>query len=318
MTLNDSGERAASENPRWTAVSADGPALAEWRRRSAEAFAPPLPSPRLLQDDLRGYEEALAGEVFAHSGTLKERAHTLHTRSKALGREAVAIQPGWWEIFRDWGKDDPPPPAPPPPPDGYFWWAQTQPTGNDGGIKSLFLSDGLHFFGGINYDADPTIHRFVGAIATFELHANRRPPSNFGRWRSAPFVELFGQIKGFTGVKIFPIAMDDKWCKCRLNLRQTAFQLTAGGPVVLANHETNTVLLDEENEARWNFRNLDGFTPMPMVEFGLADPNLSVFVDHDVRFDIELEGDSSIVFVPGGNPMGSVLLRTFQWQVQAL
>jgi hypothetical protein len=207
---------------------------------------------------------------------------------------------------------------PPPPPDGWFWWAQTQPTGNDPRIKTEFLSDGLHFFGVIDYDADPTLHRFVGAIATFELHATRRPPSPSGRWRSAPFVELFGQIRGFTGVKIFPIAMDDKWCKCYLNLRQTAFQLTSGGAKVLANNVTRTTLFDEENEARWTFRNLDGFTPMPMVEFGVADPGLSVFIDLDVRFDIILEGDSRIGFVPGDNPMGSVLLRTFQWQVQAL
>jgi hypothetical protein len=58
--------------------------------------------------------------------------------------------------------------------------------------------------------------------------------------------------------------------------------------------------------------------PMPVIQFGIADPALSVFVDLDVRFDIALEGKSRIIFLPGGNPLNSVLIRTFQWPVQVL
>lgn len=317
MNFNDASaqKREAARNPRYVEVMGDNPAMQTWRRLSEEAFAPPRPEPRFLEKERRDFERDVARAIVEESPDLKARAAEL---LKKMRPEAYAtVQPARHAVLSDHFAGMVVELAPPPPPDGFFWWAQTQPTGN-AGINTEFLSDGLHFFGGIDYGGDDPLHRFVGAIATFELHAARRPPSSFGRWRSAPFVELFGQIRGFTGVKIFPIAMDDKWCKCFLNLRQTAFQLTAGGVKVLANRETNTTLLDEENNAGWNFRNLDGFTPMPMVEFGVADPALSVFVDLDVRFDIILEGDSRIVFVPGSNPMGSVLLRIFSWQVQAL
>jgi hypothetical protein len=316
MTSADDSAPKASENPRWAAVSTDHAALEAWRRRSAEAFGPRNPGPRAAEAELAAYIEAAQRLFSSHDSELRTRADKILEQVdlvRAKGERELAIV-SWKDHFSDvMFHHDPPPPAP----DGWFWWAQTQATGN-AGISQVFLSDGLHFFGRIDYDADPLIHRFTGAIATFELHANRRPPSAIGRWRSMPFVDLSGQIKAFTGVKMFPLAMDDKWAKCRLVLRQTAFQLLAGGPVVLANQVTVTSLLDEENNARWNFRNLDGFTPMPMVEFGVADPNASVFVDLDVRFDIDLEGNSAICFVPGDNPMGSVLLQHHQWQVHTM
>ena len=37
---------------------------------------------------------------------------------------------------------------------------------------------------------------------------------------------------------------------------------------------------------------------MPDIQFGLADHNLPVLVDLEVRFDIQLEGDSFIGFSP--------------------
>jgi hypothetical protein len=57
---------------------------------------------------------------------------------------------------------------------------------------------------------------------------------------------------------------------------------------------------------------------MPAVDFGLADPNRSIWVQLEVRFDIQLEGDSWISFSPGPYPAGSVLLQTPQWTIQPL
>jgi hypothetical protein len=55
-----------------------------------------------------------------------------------------------------------------------------------------------------------------------------------------------------------------------------------------------------------------------LFQFSLADPNLPVLVDLEVRFDIQLEGDSFILFSPELNPMDSVLVITHQWNVQAI
>lgn len=61
-----------------------------------------------------------------------------------------------------------------------------------------------------------------------------------------------------------------------------------------------------------------GFVPMPMLEMSLIDSKEKVHVDLEVRFDIELEGDSYIGFSPQANPFQSVLLRHFQWPIAAI
>ena len=202
----------------------------------------------------------------------------------------------------------------PPPPDGEFWWAETN-AHTCRSVQAAFLTDGLHFFGGIGYDADPLMACSVGQVARFELHPNRRPPSPNGRFVSAPTVELFGRIEGFTGVHHWLFQADDKWCKCWLHIRQTAFQLAPDFRVLASRGDVRT-LIDEENNGRFVEAFLPGFLPMPAIEFGLADPGQSIFVDLEIRFDIQLEGWSHIKFSPEPNPMQSVLVRTFQWKIQ--
>jgi hypothetical protein len=217
---------------------------------------------------------------------------------------------------------------PPPPPDGEFWWASTD-WHTQRGINADFLTDGLHFWGFAAYRDDPLISFSAGSVAHFELHANRRPHSNIGRWASLPAIDLFGRIEGMTGFYHWLYAADDKWAKCWLVLRQTAYQLVPhdfGVPgmhavpqaVVVAERVERRTLIDEENNGRFVDAFLSGFTPMPAVEFGLVNPNLSVWVDLEVRFDMQLEGWSQLAFSPEQNPMGSVVLRTPQWRIQAL
>ncbi|MEU1192469.1 hypothetical protein [Streptomyces sp. NPDC005859] len=198
---------------------------------------------------------------------------------------------------------------------GEFWWAET--TWNvDRGIRAEYLNDGLHFFDTAAYDADPLIAFNVGATAAFELHPNRRPASGNGRYTSAPSVNLWGTVSGFTGIYHWLWAPDDKWAKCWLHLRQTAFQFTGSGPVVLAERHDHRTLIDEENNARTVNAPLPGFLPMPSIEFSLADPNASIWVHLEVRFDMQLEGWSWLSFSPQPNPMGSVLLQHSQWNIQ--
>ncbi|MDW8803741.1 hypothetical protein P1P68_02700 [Streptomyces scabiei] len=198
---------------------------------------------------------------------------------------------------------------------GEFWWAET--TWNfDRGIRAEYLSDGLHFFDTAAYNGDPLIAFNAGATAAFELHPHRRPASGNGRYTSSPSVNLWGTISGFTGI-YHPIwAADDKWAKCWMHLRQTAFQFTGSGPVILGERREHRTLINEENNGRTVHAPLPGFQPMPSVEFSLADPNASIWVHLEVRFDMQLEGWSCLSFSPQPNPMGSVLLQHSQWSIQ--
>lgn len=266
---------------------------------------------------------------------------------RRLGGEPAGLEDARNEILTDyegrlsdalhWGIELKPPDwfwpditvnPPPPPPDGEFWWASTE-WHAQRGINADFLTDGLHFWGFAAYRDDPLINFSTGAVAHFELQANRRPASNIGRWASLPAIDLAGKIEGMTGFYHWLWAADDKWAKCWLVLRQTAYQLVPHDfgvpgmhavpqPVVVAERIDRRTLIDEENNGRFVDAFLPGFTPMPAVEFGLVNPNLSVWVDLEVRFDMQLEGWSQLVFSPEQNPMGSVVLRTPQWRIQAL
>jgi hypothetical protein len=129
----------------------------------------------------------------------------------------------------------------------------------------------------------------LGLIATFVLDPSRRPHAPNGRFASFPFIDLFGTIGGWTGLHYWMWAADDKWCKCFLHLRQTAFQLIPGAVIVLAEKNDHKTLIDEENNARSVNHGLPGFQPMPDIQFSLSDPNLPVLVDLKIRFDIQLE-----------------------------
>lgn len=195
-----------------------------------------------------------------------------------------------------------------------FWWAQTN-WFFGGGLGVQDQTDGLHFFGRVGYNADPLISFSTGAWATFELQPERRPHSPSGRWNSAPYVELFGNIVGWTNIYHWLWAADDKWCKCRLFLRQSAIQFVddAGTWRLCGENTSLRTLIDEENNGRSVTAPLPGYLPMPFLQFGLLRPDRSVFIDLEVRFDIQLEGDSFIGFSPGQDPANSVLLRYFQW-----
>jgi hypothetical protein len=151
MSVDDAStqEREAARNPRYVEVTGDSAAMHTWRRLSAEAFAPPEPESHFLQEERRDFESEVARALCEQFPDLKARASNLLNKVRLESEASAATQAGWQVILSDsfGGVVEP---APPPPPDGWFWWAQTQPTGN-AGIKTEFLSDGLHFFGVINY-----------------------------------------------------------------------------------------------------------------------------------------------------------------------
>lgn len=308
------------QNGRFRISQEDRDGLAAWRRDLSEVY--PLPdTPASGSSEQR----AQLGREFRE--VIKELAPEFHSRATVLGESfskhrerGSADRRKFWDhviphldtrTFAGAGDI-------PPPPDGWFWWGHTDAGWTASGLSGQFESDGLHFFGNIDYDGDPLVNHHIGATATFELGVSRRPPSANGRWRSTPHIELFGQITGFTGFYDSLWAADDKWCKVKLYLRQTALQILGSTPVVIGSNSQLITLIDEENKSRTIHSDLLGFRPMPIVEFGLVDPNRPVIVDLEVRFDMQVEGNSFIGFSPNPNPFQSVLLRHFQWQVQAI
>jgi hypothetical protein len=199
--------------------------------------------------------------------------------------------------------------------DHFFWWAHSDAFA-ERGLGVQFLNDGLHIFGNVSYDGDDLIQFSAGAFATFELQPNRRPASPSGRFNSEPTIDVFGTIDGWTGFYDWFWAADDKWCKCRLLLRQNAFQMSLGQVGELGDRTEVHTFINEENETRGVHAALPGAIKFPALQIGGA-PNLSVFVTLEARFVIELEGDSFIGFspnIPQPNSAGSVLMRFQQWE----
>jgi hypothetical protein len=199
----------------------------------------------------------------------------------------------------------------PPPPDTSFWWARTDPFVPNF-YRVEWRPDGLHFIGKFTYDSNPLFAFSFGATAAFEIQWERLPPSPSGRWRSTPHVELFGGLLGWTGP--YDLFDGDSWCKVWIIRRQTVFQWTFGetGPVQVVRGQAIVPqqVINEENAHRHYRHPLRGFQPMPEVVFGNIFPG-SVWAHLEVRFDVQLEGNSFLWLDP------DVLLRTFQWPVTA-
>ena len=194
-----------------------------------------------------------------------------------------------------------------------MWWARTQ-WFPGGGIGIESLSDGLHYFGQRTYDGDNLIGFSVASFATFELPRERRTPA--ARYRSLPYTEAFGEVTGWANLQVCPWACDDKWCKCRLVLRQSAIQFVPGqGFKLCGENITQTQIIDRDGEGTGETFGLPGFQPMPPLEFALLAPNETLIIDVEVRFDCQLEGSSMITFSPNSTPAGSVVVRYPQWSV---
>jgi hypothetical protein len=173
----------------------------------------------------------------------------------------------------------------------------------------------LQFNGGINtHDGDLHIDSF-GAVALFELQADRIPMSLSHRWLSTPYVELFGGLFGYTGDD--DILTGDLWSKCWMHRDQQLYQFGFGpdGPtqIILGQaHESETLIFEEDGDQSVHV-GLRGYQWMPPVTFGYIYPTRSIWARLEIRFDIQTEGAGSILEI---NP--NVLLRAFQWPLTSL
>jgi len=198
--------------------------------------------------------------------------------------------------------------------DPSFWWAESNWFGTPP-YAGEFQADGLHFKGKRSYDGGSLIFLHFGVNARFALDANRVPRPERPPWRSAPHVELFGELVGWTGPG--GIFEGDRWCKCWMVRRQTLWQWQFGpsGPVqqIIGDGIHTQTIFDAENQGRHLVHRLPGFQPMPSLVLNGIYAGAPIWAELEVRFDIQLEGNSFLWIHPF-----DVLVRHFQWPLEAL
>jgi hypothetical protein len=179
----------------------------------------------------------------------------------------------------------------------------------EGKLKGQLIGDQEHVFGEIPYDEDDNRQGSALWITTFRWDADATHQRS-GSFFTNPQVEVSGTITGWTGIYNWLLAADDKWCKCRLHLRQTVVQPAFGGLLVLGEATSTTSIIDEENNGRAVVANLPGLIRFPQVAFDIQNSALPVNFELEARFEVELEGDSGLWFSADPNSaVGSVFVR---------
>lgn len=199
-------------------------------------------------------------------------------------------------------------------PDPSFWAADMEMFGTAPFTREI-QADGLDFRGKKTYDGGDLISLVFGEKSRYELHANRVPRPERPPWRSAPHVELFGELMAWTGSR--GLFYGDRWSKCWMIRRQTLFQFVFGpsGPVARTIGEATDLqtVFFEENQGRTVFHRLSGFQPMPQLVLNSIFPGISIWAELEVRFDTQLEGNSLFWIHPF-----DLLVRGFQWPLEPL
>lgn len=213
----------------------------------------------------------------------------------------------------------------PPAPDPSFWWAETEMWAPKT-WQFENQADGIHFYGATDRRSSDRYWGSFGVTALYGLGPDRLPNPGGQWWRSTPYVELFGEIHGWT--HIVSLFDKDGWSKCSLNLTQELYQfipfsLNPDAPQVvgkatttqvLANSLTGTVSLEDAY--------LPGFTWMPPVTFSVANfnPAVELWAKLTVEFAFYLRAGAIHSGPDALNPLPShpVLVRGFQWPLTPL
>ncbi|MGY1808131.1 hypothetical protein ACI8AF_12250 [Blastococcus sp. SYSU D00669] len=190
---------------------------------------------------------------------------------------------------------------------GMWWWGQTSwwTPGHLLGLTAFAQSDGVHFRGQLDYDDGDLWFGSAGVTAIYGIGSDRLPPA--GWYRSAPRVNLWGEVWGFTGVN-GPLSFGDNWSKCWLHANQKI--MTEGGAIIAQNHWFDTLLFFD-SDGLHGVRGLPGSFTFPEV-FVHVLPDRPLVAELELKFDIQLEGSSAFRF---GNYAGwtEALFQASQW-----
>lgn len=178
-------------------------------------------------------------------------------------------------------------------------------------------ADGFHFRGKKTYNGSSLIKLSFGVKSRYELHASRVPRPNQPPWRSAPHVELFGQLLAWT--ERGGIFSGDNWSKCWMIRRQTLSQFIFAQPGTNNERKIGEAIevqniFNEENRGRNQSHRFIGHQPMPPVVLTQIFPGVSIWAELEVRFDIQLEGNS-LLWIE--HPF-DIVVRGFQWPLRPI
>lgn len=198
-------------------------------------------------------------------------------------------------------------------PDPSFWYASGQMFASPP-FTVAAESDGFVFSGLKNHDSGDLIKLGFGLTLAYELQAERVPHSASGRWRSAPAMEIFGRLIGSSQDSF---GFGDDWCKCWLVRRQTAFQFVFAPPGASNRHiiaervDVQEVFFSEDAPFSRDWFG-PGFAPMPELVLTHPFSAQSIWVDLELRFDIQLEGAAQLWIWPNQR----FVVRANQWPAQ--
>lgn len=214
---------------------------------------------------------------------------------------------------------------PPSAPDPTFWWANTEMWAPKT-WQSEVQSDGIHFYGMTDRRSSDRYWGSFGVTTLYGLHADRVPNPGGQWWRSTPYIELFGEIHGWTHIHGY--FDKDGWSKCSLNLTQELYQFIPFSidpylPQVVGKVTSTQQLVNNLSETHTGEdAYLPGFTWMPPVTFSRANfnPTVELWAKLTVEFAFYLRAGviSSGPDLSKPLPNYPVLVRGFQWPLTAL
>jgi hypothetical protein len=244
--------------------------------------------------DLKGRSPG-GQQLMGSHGHILEKAGSLKT----------SITPIWFEWLKD-------PNFLQPPFAGEFWWAQTDwfTSGAAAPLSVYIDGDPYCIWGHIGYGGDRPIGGAVGITATYILGSDRIPISNKTNFELRPVIRTVGNISGWTGLYHPLWHADDKWSKCWRLLRVT-LSLSTGETLDEEIYPYPLFELANETPVGQGSSRLFGQWE-PILRFNLNTLDLrlrgvSLILTAEVRFDVQLEGESDIWFRDhGGSAQESV------------
>jgi hypothetical protein len=191
--------------------------------------------------------------------------------------------------------------------DTSFWWARHE-WGWPLDLNANLRSDGLHFWGTIFHHSGDLRNGSFEYRSFFELQPDRIPSTPTGRYLSAPHMELFGRIEGYTGD--CDITTGDIWSKCWMHRRQKLFQPTFGGVKVLGERLEVQNLYFLECDDGYRPFTMPGRQNWPAIVFNRSELlyNLSIWAEMHLFFHFQLEGHGAHLKIAP-----DIIVRGFQW-----
>lgn len=203
--------------------------------------------------------------------------------------------------------------------DPNFWWANSNFI-VDRPFTGETKPNGFTFKGKKTYDGGSLLKLSFGVVSRYVLDANRIPRPERGPWRSSPRFETSGRLVGSTTNESGNPFAGDQWSKCWMIKRQTLWQNVFGPPgadnrrKIGENIQVEQLIFIEGTNKTAEKPLMTGWRSMPQVIVGQIFPGVPIVAELEVRFDIQLEGGSTMWIRDNDN----IVVRKDQWPLEPI